>query len=58
VKDHRETILAYDREDGWEDILSGTYPQSRPKKEACGVSLADRLRAYNQGAEDARRTRQ
>lgn len=57
----RREALAYDREDGWEDVVAGTYPLGQPSEPLpCDdgeLTLEDRVLAYTEGVEAARRIR-
>ena len=50
-------ILAWDEEDGWEDVLAGIYPASRPATAHELVPLAERVKVYERGARLAKRSR-
>jgi hypothetical protein len=51
------TILAWDEEDGWEDVLAGIYPMSRPIAPHDLVPLAARIKVYERGARLAKKTK-
>jgi hypothetical protein len=51
-------ILSWDEEDGWEDVLAGIYPMSRPIAPHDLVPLAARIKVYERGARLARKTKE